>query len=177
MQKMLAVWDGMHEHVLLETPAYPERRLIRKAFALTLHRWKAPDGDQGVWNTRFLLQLPGETWELGGDPVTEGEVTAARVQMEVEPPEGKWLDFQGQIEAGMMRPVEPDGHYPKKLPIYVDILDEGQVNVTEESPHGMLMDFDGADLKGEHALQVREDGTDAWKFIGTDAEDKRKKNG
>lgn len=138
--------------------------LAKEKFALTVHRWKGPEVVRGMWNTRHLLQMDGETWEFQEDPLREDIVVASRTEMEVDPPEGSWLTFDGEIPGGYMKPVTPEGPYPKKLPVLVDILDDGVVDVIEDTEQFVHLDFDGKKLKGRYVFRAEEPGGNIWRF-------------
>lgn len=158
--------DKAYDH-FIETGVLSGRKLAKLAkvdFALTVHRWKGPTVVRGISNRRYLLHWDGKTWELQDDPLREEVVVASEVKMKVKPPKNDWLTFEGEIPGGYMKPVTPEGPYPKKLPVLVGILDSGPANLIESTPEFVHVDFGGDELKGRWTFKAEEPGENIFRF-------------
>jgi len=108
-------------------------------------------------------------WEDGGkarqfvfqkNPLVEESLFAGLKPLDYAPPKGEsphdWFDFSGKI---------PPGHPENKLKreeVNVEILDEGKVNIVEDSEEFISFEFKGKALKGYYIAKREQPGSSIW---------------
>jgi len=145
---------------------------LAKDAEFTVHYlWsKGPDVVRKLRQEDFIIRVREgnevTTWNLGKDsPFWIKRGQAYNVQNEVtknSPPDKHspvdWMDWEGELPPS--HPLNPN----KELPLNVEVLDAGDVDIISETSESLHYRFNGKKLKGDFIF-VREDAnTPNWRF-------------
>lgn len=123
-------------------------------FVLQKHWWKGQkvirDMPKVHYNLSWVEGNHLATFILDGDPLRVSQTNAVKKTRNM-----RWLNFEGEIPPG--KPGNPN----KRIPVHVNIMDKGKVDVIEARPNFMSFKFHGTKLKGYWVAK----GSDAqWLF-------------
>jgi len=138
-------------------------------FILQYEWWKGPEVVRKQRQGKFFIKLFDGQDVVAIDfqkkyPISDEGVAVTKHKVLHGPLKGMkpidWKKFEGQIPSG--EPAHPKAI--KELPLNVDILDKGKVQVIEDSPTFLSLQFKGKKLKGYYVLVREAPEQDFWLF-------------